>query len=149
SGPRAPRGPSKAGGCDRLHGGLRGLGAARGLAVPRARAGRPRQEAIPIRGLRIGRGGDQPTSSPPARQLVAGQRPPGLPAEPTPYHIVRMRRSRRFGRIYFRRGAKLQIASTRSPTGYFPELPMMTHAWIPVSFLRQDDGGGVSRDREP
>src|SRR5205807_2088854 len=90
SGPRAPRGPSKAGGCDRLHGGLRGLGAARGLAVPRARAGRPRQEAVPIRGLRIGRGGDQPTSSPPARQLVAGQRPPGLPAEPTPYHVVRV-----------------------------------------------------------
>src|SRR5207253_9127600 len=67
SGPRAPRSPSKAGWSDRLHGGIRGLGAARGLAVPRAGAGLPRKEAITVRGLRIGGGGDRPTSSSPAR----------------------------------------------------------------------------------
>src|SRR5256886_1854638 len=42
--PRTPRGPSTAGRCHRVHGSLRRLGAARGLAVPGTGAGGPGQE---------------------------------------------------------------------------------------------------------
>src|SRR5207245_2975099 len=91
--PRASRGPTAPGGRDRLHGGLRRLGAPRSLAVPGAGAGRPSKEAPAIPeprggGIRIG----TPTP-PPDGELVAVERPSRIPPRSATHHRLRIGRT--------------------------------------------------------
>jgi len=86
----APRRAPASGGCDRVHGGLRGLDPARRLAVPRARARGPREEGGSV--LEPARGGRRalPAAAPAPRELVAGERAPGVPPDAAAHHGIRV-----------------------------------------------------------
>src|SRR5439155_10995799 len=87
-GPRASRRTEAPGRRDRLHGSLRGLGAARGVALPGTRPRGPREEALSIREPEWRRGRTAPSPSTSAGKLVAGQRPAGISSEPAEDHVV-------------------------------------------------------------